>query len=365
LGAVKRIIFTVTNDLNYDQRMQRICTSLQEAGYEVTLVGRKRKKSAPILPQIFKQKRLNCFFQKGKFFYLEYNFRLFWFLLFQKTDCFSAIDLDTVLPCLFAAKLRGKKLIYDAHEYFTEVPEVVNRPFVKKIWQRIEKFSIRRVDKAYTVSASIAQLFKEKYKVEFAVIRNVPVKSTQQYEPSLVNYILYQGALNVGRGIESYIKAMHEIDSMLFLAGEGDLSADLRELVKQEKLEHKIKFLGFVPPKDLKKITAQAKIGLNCAENLGLSYYYSLNNKMFDYIMAGVPQIISNFPEFKRVNDEFNVAILAIDLQPKSIAYAVNSLLSNDQFYSQLKENCFKAREVLNWENEHRKLLALYASLGG
>ena len=361
---MRSIIFTVTNDLNYDQRMHRICDSLQQAGYNVTLVGRERKHSKPAAVQPFTQKRLRCIFESGKLFYLEYSFRLFLWLMFcGKADCYSAVDLDTIIPCLLTARLKGKNIVYDAHEYFTEVPEVTGRQFVKKIWQWVEKFSVKRVDKAYTVSNSIAELFKTKYNVHFEVVRSLPVKNILQNETPGEDYILYQGALNVGRAIEHYIKAMHYINCKLYLAGEGDLSEQLRELARRENLEHRVNFLGFVPPAELKNITVRAKIGLNCAENLGLSYYYSLNNKMFDYIMAGVPQVISDFPEFLNINDEYKIAVVVKYLQPEALAKSINHLLSDQQLYSQLKSNCIKARETLNWENEAKKLLAIYADL--
>jgi len=364
LERVRSIIFTVTNDLNYDQRMQRICNSLLKAGYDVKLIGRETKYSKPLISQPFSQTRIRCIFEAGKLFYFEYNFRLLIRLLFLGgTDCYSAIDLDTIMPCLLTAKVKGKKIVYDAHEYFTEVPEVIDRPFVKKVWQWVEKFAIPRVDKAYTVSASIANLFEEKYKVHFDTIRNVPTKNIPGDESPAEDYILYQGALNVGRAVEHYIKAMHNINCRLFIAGEGDLSERLQNIVEQEGLGHKVKFLGFVPPNELKQITAHSKIGLNCAENLGLSYYHSLNNKMFDYIMGGVPQIISDFPEFVRINDEYKIAVVAKDLHPETLSNSINELLYDNQLYNQLKDNCIKAREVLNWENEEKKLLAIYASL--
>jgi len=344
--------------------MQRICGSLSKAGYDITLVGRQKKNSAPLASQPFRQKRIRCIFEKGKLFYFEYNLRLFLLLWFSSsTDCYSAVDLDTILPCLLVAKLKGKKLVYDAHEYFTEVPEVIHRPLVKKAWEWMERLSLKRVDRAYTVSAGIADLFINKYEVDFEIIRNVPLKNFQDYPPASEEYILYQGALNVGRAIEHYIKAMHHVSCKLYLAGEGDLSQQLRELTSREKLDDKVKFLGFVPPAELKRITAQAKIGLNCAENLGLSYYYSLNNKLFDYIMAGVPQIITDFPEFMRIQEEYRIAMVVKNLSSEELSSSINRLLSDKQLYAQLKENCRKAREILNWENEEKKLLAIYAGL--
>jgi hypothetical protein len=111
----KKIVFTVTTDLTYDQRMIRICTSLANAGYDVMLVGRKMKASLPLTVQPFKQKRLFCFFEKGKLFYAEYNIRLFFYLLFKQMDCISAIDLDSILPCYFISRIKKITRVYDAH----------------------------------------------------------------------------------------------------------------------------------------------------------------------------------------------------------------------------------------------------------
>lgn len=170
----RRIIFTVTNDLTHDQRMHKICTSLTEAGFEVKLVGRKLKSSKPLETKAFFQHRIYVFFTKGKLFYLEYNVRLFFYLLFAKAEIFGAVDLDTIVPCVLVGKLRKKKITYDAHEYFTEVPEVVDRPVIKKIWTWVEKVFVPQVDVCYTVSSSLAELYFSRYKKIFHVIRNCP-----------------------------------------------------------------------------------------------------------------------------------------------------------------------------------------------
>jgi len=167
---VKTIIFTVTNDLNFDQRMLRICSALQKAGCKVTLVGRERKSSMPLAPQTFQQIRIRCFFEAGKLFYFEYNLRLlFWLLFSRSADCYSAVDLDTILPCLLAARLKGKKLVYDAHEYFTEVPEVINRPLIKKSWRMAERFSIPKVDRAATCRKKIFQQYSRLLKIASSI----------------------------------------------------------------------------------------------------------------------------------------------------------------------------------------------------
>lgn len=359
----KRIIFTVTNDLTFDQRMHKICTSLATAGYEVKLVGRKRKSSAPLKPKAFLQHRLYVFFDKGKLFYLEYNIRLFFYLLFQKTDIFCAIDLDTILPNLLAGKVRGKKLVYDAHEYFTEVPEVIHRPQIQKIWKRVEKFSVPKMDLCYTVSQSLAELFQQEYKKTFYLIRNCPTLAELPASHHIeAPFILYQGALNKGRGLEELIKSMQMLPIKLKIAGEGDLSQELRQLVQNLQLTDKIEFLGYVEPADLKQLTPKAFLGYNLLENLGKSYYYSLSNKFFDYIHALVPGLNNDFPEYKYINLQYKVGLLAEPVA-EDIAGKVNMLLEDKELYKQLQENCLHAREVYNWQCEEKELIRLYEAL--
>src|SRR5262245_47943057 len=151
MPSKKKIVLTVTNDLSFDQRMDRICTSLHNAGYVVLLVGRRLKHSRVLVEKPYAQKRLKCFYNKGKLFYAEYNLRLFFYLMFSMSfDAVCAIDLDTILPAFFAARIKGKKIVYDAHEYFTEVPEVIDRPAVKKVWEKVAAFTIPKVSHAYT-----------------------------------------------------------------------------------------------------------------------------------------------------------------------------------------------------------------------
>jgi glycosyltransferase involved in cell wall biosynthesis len=305
----KKIILTVSNDLTYDQRMQRICRSLAGAGYEVELVGRERDSSAPLANEPFKQTRLKCWFNKGKLFYIEYNLRLISYLRSQEFDAACAIDLDTI-AAVYMAGNKTTKLIYDAHEYFTEVPEVLRRNSVRKVWQWVEETFVPRFDLAYTVSPKLAELFSIKYRKPFHVIMNAPVLSNSSVtrHPTPVT-LLYQGALNEGRALEHLIEAMQGINAKLLLAGQGDLSNELRALAKRLNIETKVQFLGYLKPDELRKITAQATIGINVLENKGLSYYYSLSNKFFDYIHALVPQICIDFPEYRKINDEYNRSI--------------------------------------------------------
>ncbi len=371
---MSKIIFTVTNDLTYDRRMLRIGTSLAKAGFEIVLVGRELNTSQPFHNQYIKHKRFQLFFNKGKLFYLEYNLRLFIWLLFQRFDIVCGVDLDTIVPCYWASKIKGNKpCVYDAHELFSEVPEVISRPKIQRFWLGIERYIVPKVKHSYTVSQSIVEEFRTRYNVDFQLIRNLPVRQDFKFKISdfksqISNLkspiLLYQGALNEGRGIETAIEAMQHIDhAELWLVGEGDLSKILRGSVQEKKLENKVKFLGYITPDKLHDITLQATIGLNIPENKGLSYYYSLPNKFLDYIQAGLPQISVDWVEFQRLNDAFDIALLIPNTDIDTVVTAIKRLLEDAAYYQKLKRNCLKAAEILCWEEEEKKLIAFYKNL--
>src|SRR6187402_938756 len=154
----KTIIFTVLNGLTYDQRMMRICGSLS-ARYDVLLVGKEDKSSKPLEKLPYRQKRLSSWFRKGKLTYIEYNLRLFFFLLFKPADAICAIDLDTILPCYLVSRLRKIPRIYDAHELFCEMKEIVERPFVYKCWKWLERHTVPYFTSGYTVNQVLADEF--------------------------------------------------------------------------------------------------------------------------------------------------------------------------------------------------------------
>ncbi|GAA4365692.1 hypothetical protein GCM10023185_36220 [Hymenobacter saemangeumensis] len=365
------LLFAVTTDLCYDQRMQRICGSLSAAGYRVKLVGWKRPSSPPLTTQPYEQHRLRGWFQHGKLFYAEYNIRLFLFLLGQRARAWCAADLDTALPMWLRARLGGQPLVYDAHELFTEVPEVVARPAVQRVWRWVERFIVPRARLAYTVGPALARVFEQRYGRPFAVVRNVSRLLDEALPPAPTaappgGYILYQGALNVGRGLEALLDAMPQVAGRLVICGEGDLSAALRERADKLGLlaSGQVEFRGYVLPQALREVTRQAAVGIMLLENIGLSYYYSLANKFFDYVHAGIPQVLIDFPEYRALNEQFDVAELVPDLQPATLARALNRLLRDEPTrYQHLAENCRRARPQLSWQHEEQVLLGLYGEL--
>jgi hypothetical protein len=376
--AAPRLLFAVTTDLSYDQRMQRICGSLAQAGYRIKLVGWQRKASVPLTPQLYAQHRLRGWFQHGKLFYLEYNLRLLWYLLRQRADGWACADLDAALPTWARAWLGGQPFSYDAHELFTEVPEVVTRPRVQRLWQWVEDFIVPRARLCYTVGPALARLFEQRHPgSRFAVVRNVPaVVPGEELSGSPANsralaqvpILLYQGALNVGRGLAELLDAMSLVPARLVICGEGDLSAPLRAQAGRLGLlaSGQVEFKGYVLPAELRQLTAQATVGIMLLENTGLSYYYSLANKFFDYVQAGIPQLCIAFPEYRALNEQHEVATLVPDLAPATLAAGLARLLPGGQpgdYYHRLAENCRHARLEWSWQEEEKVLVGLYDEL--
>jgi glycosyltransferase involved in cell wall biosynthesis len=359
----KRIVCTVTNDLNYDQRMIRICTTLTDAGYDVTLVGFERKKSKPLIERPFKQVRLPIMAEQGKLLYAHYWFNLFFFLLFRKADILCAIDLDTILPVYYVSKIRGLKRVHDAHEIFTDLREVITRPSVHKMWNWIAKHTLPHFPVGYTIGESYAEDFRKRYGVNYGVVRNATILRPVTIPEKKEHFILYQGAVNVGRCFEQLIPAMKHVNTRLIICGEGNFYAQAVALAEEHKVTDKVIFKGYVPPAELTSYTIQAYIGITLFEDTSLSNRLSLANRFFDYMHSGVPQLCIKYPEYERVNEQFEIAMLIEEASPEHIAAALNKLLSDDAYYSRLQQNCMEARKVYCWQEQAKTLLSTYEGL--
>lgn len=358
----KKIFFTVTNDLNYDQRMIRICTSLANNGFEVHLVGREMAASLPLKDQPFAQTRLKCHNQKGKLFYLEYNAKLYNFLRRQKADAICAIDLDTIAPCYYASRSLGCTRIFDSHELFCEMKEIVTRPAVYRFWKTIEQKFVPHFDYGYTVNEPIADILNRVYNKSYTVIRNVPAEQAVISDEKS-SFILCQGAVNEARCFETLLPAMQKIDHDLVVCGDGNFLPQAKALASKYGVENKVVFTGMLPPEKLKEYTAKAYIGLTLIENNGLSNYLSLANRFFDYIQGSTPQVCVNFPAYKAVNDAYEVALMIDDTSVDTIAKAVNELMDNKALWQKLRDNCRQAAGQLTWENEEAKIIQYYRNI--
>ncbi len=368
----KIAIVSVINDLATDVRVQKTCSVLVAEGYEVLLIGRRLPHSIALPDLPYKTIRMPLLFKKGIAFYFFFNIRLFFNLLFHKADVVFANDLDTLLPNYLISKLKGMPLIYDSHEIFCEVPELQNSPMKKKIWETLEKKIVPKLKYALTVNDSIAQYFKQKYKVHFHVVRNIPPSLNVAHQKTKLELnlpldkkiILLQGAgINVNRGAEELVSAMQYLDHVyLLIIGSGDVWEQLITLRQQLHLEKKIQFIHKIPKADLIQYTLNADLGISLDKNTNLNYQYSLPNKVFDYIQCEVPILATRLLEIEKIILHYQIGDCIDELEPKALAEKINTMLESNE-YSTWKKNLIKAKNELNWDNEKNVLVDLIKGL--
>ena len=367
---MKRVIVSVINDLVTDQRVNKSCLTLQKAGFEVLLVGRRQRKSPPMDERPYQSHRMKLLFEKGPLFYAEFNSRLFLFLLFHRCNCLLSNDLDTLLPNFWISKLKSVKLIYDSHEYFTEVPELVGRPRVQRVWKRIEEYIVPKLPEMITVCQSIADLFHKKYGLKVHVIRNIPMRAMLPapasrdevgLDPNKHVLVLQGSGINIHRGSEELVDAMAYLDDcQLVIIGGGDVLPILKEKVEANNWEDRVKFFPRMPYQKMMAITQLAELGFTLDKDTNLNYRFSLPNKLFDYIQAGVPVVASHLTEIERIITHYNIGTFIENHEPRTIADTIKNALNDEKKLAEWKNNLIFAAQELCWENEEAVLLKIY-----
>lgn len=344
--------------------MQRCINALIESDFHVRCFSRSFNNNDFYNPnlkvnQFYRQDNISTLFKKSWLFYAEYNLRLFIKLLLTKQDIIYAVDSDTLLSSTFVKLIKNNKLIYDAHEYFEQSPEIIKKSFIQKIWNLITHFGIRNSDLCITVSHTLGIELKKVFHKNFVIIKNIPSFTTEipiNYS-SRQKIIWYQGVLNTGRGLELMIDSMCDLPDYTFhLAGEGDLSQTLRKRVLELKLETRVIFHGMLSKTELEQLNRNAFLGINLLSNNSLNYYYSLANRTFDYIHAGLPAIHMNFPEYQMLLKEYKVGVTIELLNKQELIEAIRKF-EHQKTYEFMIAETYKASKILNWQNEKQKLV--------
>ena len=283
-------------------------------------------------------------------------------------DIYHANDLNTLPQGYVCAKLRfkRKKLIYDSHEVQT------SRTGYGSIHGLMEKYFIRKIDAMIVENHTRAKYNEELYGFYPNVIHNYPFLTTVQPEnkidlhrmlqlPKDEKILLYQGGIQTGRGLDKLIEAVPHIkEGTVVLIGDGKIKPMLIQKVKEMKLEDRVKFLPKVPLKDLPSYTVNAYLGFQILNNVCFNHYSASSNKLFEYMMAGVPVVACSFPEIQRVVEGENVGICVDSHNPLEIARAVNELTQNQEKRDFYSVNTVHARQKYNWDLEKKNLLNIY-----
>ncbi|HOY30155.1 MAG TPA: glycosyltransferase [Flavobacteriales bacterium] len=368
-----RAIVAVTNDLSTDNRVHRTCTVLGELGYEVLLVGRKLHGSLP-LERPYATKRMRLLFRKGPLFYAEYNLRLFLLLLFARFNLVVANDLDTLLASYLAARLRGREIVYDSHEFYTEVPELVQRPRVRKVWLAIERRIFPKLRHIITVNDSIAAAYKERYGNSLSVVRNIPMprelgslRSREELglPPDRFILMLQGSGINVQRGGEEAVEAMQQLpECLLLIIGGGDAWPVLEQLVRTHQLHDRVRMLPRMPYEQMMQYTRNADLGLSLDKDTNLNYRFSLPNKLFDYFRASIPVLVTDLPEVAGLVRRYDAGVVVPSPEPSIIAREVRALLGDATRREALRQNAIFAAASLDGSREQDALKAVFQGIG-
>ena len=377
IGPMPRAIVCVTNDLSTDNRVHRTCTVLQELGYEVLLVGRQLPGSLP-LQRPYATRRMRLLFLKGPLFYAEYAKRLFLLLLFARCKLIVANDLDTLLPCWLVARLRGRQLVYDSHEFFTEVPELFKpdgRPrLARRVWLAMERWIFPTLRHVITVNDSIAKAYTERYGNAIAVVRNIPMprelgplptRAALELPQDRFIVVLQGSGINVQRGGEEAVLAMRELPGALLLViGGGDAWPVLERLVQEHGLHDRVRLLPRMPYERMMQYTRNADLGLSLDKDTNLNYRYSLPNKLFDYFRAGIPALVTDLPEVAGIVRRYGAGVVVPTADPVLIAAEVRTLQADPHRLSALREKAIFAAASLDGAREMDTLKAFLQGLG-
>ncbi len=370
---VKRIIISVSNDLSTDQRVRKQCASLADAGFELLLIGRMLKTSLAI-DRPYAVKRLRLLFNSSALFYANLNIRLFFELLFKKVDLLYANDLDTLPANSLVAWIRQKPLVYDSHEFFTEVPEIQGSRIKKGVWKWLEKHSVARADLVITVNKSIADLLQKTYRLEQVLVtRNIPsgkiilekVTRVGLGMPVDTDILILQGAgINLDRGAEELLNALPLLENVhLYIIGSGDAIPAIKKQIAVQNLARSVTLIGKLPYERLLQYTACADVGLSLDKDTNINYRYSLPNKIFDYAAAGIPMVVTDLPEVSRVVRDADIGKVTPSYTPESIAKTIKEVLelkANGYDYAGNTERFLK---TVSWEREYAETIAAIKNL--
>jgi glycosyltransferase involved in cell wall biosynthesis len=350
--------------------MVSVVTSL---GCDVTIIGKRSGVCCNVNELKFRTIRFRMIFRKGFLFYTFFNIRLFFYLLLSKYDLLVADDLDTLLPNYLVSKIKRIPLVYDSHEYFTGVPEIQNRPFVKWVWKTIERSIFPHLRNIMTVSDSIADKYYEEYGIMPIIVRNCAESSngikifTREeigISPEDLFLVLQGTGINADRGGEELVDAINMTDGIvLMLIGSGDVLPILKAKVSDLNISHKVRFIPAIPWNEMMRYTKSADAGLSPDKDTNLNYRFSLPNKLFDYISAGIPVIAGNLQEVRKIIVGNNCGIIIPDISPVEISKAIIRLRDDRLLLNKLKQNAVKASEELSWEKESKQVMAFYKKL--
>jgi glycosyltransferase involved in cell wall biosynthesis len=370
-----KLTIVVTNSLRKDPRVQKSVKMAVDNGISTCFVG---VMDSNYRPEYFKGVGFEVRLVKyPKYFYslgygllvkifreIHRNILIAREIYRSSPDVIHANDFDTLPASWVVAKLTGARVIYDSHEIFTENGSIAKKPIIKKFVKYVEGFLARRVCHMVSVSHSASKLLSDFYGIRKpTVITNCPYRErVENCHKSGKFEVLYQGQYYKGRGYENFILSAKYVseDIVLVLRGYGDLEGELRRLVIENNLEQKVRFDSPVEIRELISAASKSNLGVVLTEPISDNFKYTVSNKLFEYIGAGLPVLLSDLPEHRLLVEKYGFGEVLDNIEPKTIADALVRLSKGGDVFNQMLEKASQAADVLCWENEGRKFIEIY-----
>ncbi len=365
------ICFMEIGDVRYNGRSYNMARSLSRAGHTVRFIMTGERNQGENLDGIdLIQIRLRRWFW-SKLFFLQYFLKAIPAALHARADLYVASDLFSLPITYLVARLLNAKLLYDSKEFYFAIAALHQRRLTQSFWSFVENAFIRRTDGIMVSGEEDAKIIAERYRIPLPTpILNHPPYQVSETRSNVLReklgiplekkILLYQGGLQSGRGLFLILDVTkHLPDLVAVFLGDGHLKEELQRAILSLGLTNRAFMVDRVPYTDLLEYTRSADLGLVLIEDYGLSYRYARPNKLFEYIMAGLPVVVTNFPVMKEIVETHNVGEAVELSDPKEIARVIQRMLTDADRYRQLVENCLHAAQIFRWENEEPKLLEL------
>lgn len=368
MSQKKKVLITFLGNLNYDTRCKNLFDTLSTNDFEVEFIGFDWLTS----DFIESHGKISIYKLKKSFLSISFYLKFIWHLKIKLITCNASIifaeDIYTLPFVVIFGKLKRAKILYDSRELFGFLAGLKDKKLKQFFWKWIEKLFIKKADYVIATGQMDVEYLIDEFKLNNTLLlRNLP----RYYKPSAKidlhsqlgidknkKLLLYQGMLLKGRGIEKIFSILNQLPNYVFLiAGGGDFEEYYKNLTVKMNIKNQVFFLGKFKQEDLLKITASVDIGLSLIENLSKSYYYALPNKLFEYIMAEVPVIVSDLPQMKETVEKYDVGFAVNYNDDNQIITAINKLTEEINLYESKKQNCQIASQELNWEKEVTSLL--------
>ncbi|NUM69847.1 MAG: glycosyltransferase [Ignavibacteriaceae bacterium] len=367
----KTAVIVFLGNISFDTRCFNLRKSLEAEGIETTFIGFEWREKG-FRTTVTESVKVYSLTKKytSLFYYLKFYFLSAWHLFAGRYDYYFAEDVYTLPVVSFFCKLKKGRLFYDSRELFGFLAGLKGKKIKQNFWEGVEKRNIHKTDGVIVTGRMDGEFLIKQYGIsedKIILLRNLPLYReitgvadlrAEHNIPQEALLAIYQGVIVKGRGLDLIFRLLNSRpDLYLLVAGSGELLDEYKRKATESGAGESIIFTGNIPQEKLLELTAAADLGFALIENLSVSYYYALPNKMFEYIMAGVPAVVSNLPQMRQIIEEHDCGfVLDIEREYSEVISDFNSLIPGRDALEDKKEKCKAAAGVLCWENDFRNL---------